>query len=320
MSAMLLSCGDALIDFLPVASADGRPALVPVPGGSCLNVAIGMARLGAPAGFVGGVSTDLFGRLIAGHAQSSQVDLRYATRSADPTTLAFVSMIDGEPQYAFYDAETASRHWRYQRDSIPFTEIDAIHVGSTTLINAAGAAQTLAMVEDARVSTTISFDPNCRPSLVQNRAAYIRMMNEFAARADIVRLSDNDFTFLYGGTDHVDQARHVLAAGSALFVVTRGVHGAAAWHPEAGEVAVEARPVAVVDTIGAGDSFQAGLLFALRMIDRLARSPLVRMTRDELTRVLTFAATCAAFTCGRAGADPPSLAELGREPLLALAS
>src|SRR3954467_15099147 len=88
--AMLLSCGDALIDFLPVKSADGRDAVVPVVGGSCLNIAVGMARLGAAAGFVGGISTDFFGRMIADHAFASQVELRYATRSEHQTTLAFV--------------------------------------------------------------------------------------------------------------------------------------------------------------------------------------------------------------------------------------
>src|ERR1700756_2893411 len=105
-SRMLLSCGDALIDFLPVKAADGRNALVPAVGGSCLNVAVGIARLGAPAGVVGGLFADLFGRMVAEHAQSSQVDLRYATRSSRPTTLAFVRVVDGEPQYAFYDEES----------------------------------------------------------------------------------------------------------------------------------------------------------------------------------------------------------------------
>ena len=79
---MMLSCGDALVDFLPVNAVDGRDALVPAVGGSCLNVAVGLARLGAEAGFVGGISIDLFGRMIADHAEASQVDLRYATRSA----------------------------------------------------------------------------------------------------------------------------------------------------------------------------------------------------------------------------------------------
>jgi|SRR5215470_1045531 len=315
---MLLSCGDALVDFLPVKAADGRAALVPVAGGSCLNVAIGMARLGAHTGFVGGVSTDLFGHMIADHARGSQVDLCYATRSRHPTTLAFVRMVDGEPQYAFYDEATASRHWTYRQDSIPFADIQAIHIGSTTLVNPTAAAETLAMVDDARRSTTISFDPNCRPNLVPDKAEYVRRMNDFAARADIVRLSDGDFTFLYGDAGHATKARTLLTAGVGLFVVTRGIGGAVAWHRQAGQVEVEARPVKVVDTIGAGDSFQAGLLFALNAIGRIATQSLAAMTTEELNRVLTFAAACAAFTCGRPGADPPRLAELGAEWIRAL--
>src|ERR1700716_807974 len=146
----LLSCGDALIDFLPVKSADGRDAAVPVVGGSCLNIAVGMARLGAPAGFVGGISTDLFGRMIADHASASQGDLRYATRSGGQNTLAFVRTVAGEPQYAFYDEATASRSWSYRRGSIAFDEIEAIHVGSTTLANEQGAAEALAMARACR--------------------------------------------------------------------------------------------------------------------------------------------------------------------------
>ena len=105
----------------------------------------------------------------------------------------------GEPQYAFYDEATASRNWTYRRGSIPFDEIEAIHVGSTTLANDKGAAQALAMIEDAGGSTTISFDPNCRPNLVRHKARYVDQMNAFAAAADIVRMSDVDFEFLYGG-------------------------------------------------------------------------------------------------------------------------
>src|SRR5260221_11937561 len=94
-----------------------------------------MARLGAPAGFVGGISPDLFGRMIADHALASQVELRYATRSAHQTTLAFVRTAGGEPQYAFYDEATASRNWIYRRDSIPFDEGEEIHLGPTTPAN-----------------------------------------------------------------------------------------------------------------------------------------------------------------------------------------
>jgi fructokinase len=302
---MLLSCGDALIDFLPVNSVDGRDAIVPVVGGSCLNIAVGMARLGAPAGFAGGISTDLFGRMIADHAFASQVDLRYATRSDHQTTLAFVRTVAGEPQYGFYDEETASRNWIYRRGSIPFDEIEAIHIGSTTLADDKGAAQSLAMLEDARGSVTISFDPNCRPNLVKHKARYVERMDAFAALADIVRMSDVDFEFLYGGDDCAGRAKSLIKAGASLVVVTRGIRGAQAWYKGEGVVEVQAPTVDVVDTIGAGDSFQAALLFALRAIGRIGTGSLAQTKPDELCRTLSFASSCAAFTCGRAGADPP---------------
>jgi fructokinase len=308
---MLLSCGDALIDFLPVKSVDGRDATVPVAGGSCLNIAVGTARLGASAGFVGGISIDLFGRMIADHALASQVDLRYATRSAHQTTLAFVRTVGGEPQYAFYDEATASRNWIYRPGSIPFDEIEAVHVGSTTLADDQGAADALALVEDARAAVTISFDPNCRPKLVKHKARYGEQMDAFAAAADIVRMSDVDFEFLYGGSDHAERAKSLIKAGASLVVVTRGNKGAQGWHKEAGAVEVQAPSVKVVDTIGAGDSFQAALLFALRAIGRIGRQALAQTNSDELDRVLSFAASCAAFTCGRAGADPPRRSEVG---------
>jgi fructokinase len=306
---MLLSCGDALIDFLPAKSTDGSDAFRPAVGGSCLNVAIGMARLGAPAAFVGGISTDLFGRMIVDHALASQVDLRYAMRLARPTKLAFVQTVDGEAQYTFYDEETASRHWTYHPGSIPFAEMEAIHVGSTTLIDAKLAAETMRMVEDAR-STTLSFDPNCRPNLVTDKAAYVSRMNQFVERADIVRLSDGDFAFLYDGSNYAQVAEALLARGPLLFVVTCGARGARAWHRMAGAVQVDAPRVKIVDTIGAGDSFQAALLFILRKMNRISAELLAKLDASQLKGALSFAAACAALTCARQGADPPGLSEV----------
>jgi fructokinase len=302
---MLLSCGDALIDFVPVAAADGREAVRPAVGGSCLNVAIGLARLGAPTGFVGGVSRDLFGRMIAEHAAASNVDLRYATRSDHQTTLAFVRMVAGESQYAFYDAETATREWTYPRGRIPFETIEAVHVGSTTLVNQRGAAETAALIADARASATISFDPNCRPNLVTDKTAYLARMGAFGDSSDIVRMSDVDFSYLYGDEAYAAKAEQLLARGCSLFVITRGIKGAQAWHPAAGTVEVGAPAITVVDTIGAGDSFQAALLFALHRQGRLARRVLKDISANELRSALSFACSCAALTCTRVGADPP---------------
>ena len=315
---MMLSCGDALVDFLPVAAVDGRDAFVPAVGGSCLNVAVGMARLGAEAGFVGGISTDLFGRMIADHARASQVDLRFATLSDHQTTLAFVRTVGGEPQYAFYDKGTASRHWTWRSGALPFDRIEAIHVGSTTLVDEQAAAETLALVQEARGSVTISFDPNCRPNLVGDKRRYVERMAAFAAAAHIVRMSDVDFDYLYGDDDPARRAASLLAAGASLVIMTRGAQGAAAWHKAAGSVAVAAPAGPVVDTIGAGDSFQAALLFALQSLGRSDAVSLAGIGPDELGRALSFAARCAAITCSRPGADPPRRAEIAADLALLL--
>jgi fructokinase len=140
-------------------------------------------------------------------------------------------------------------------------------------------------------------------------------MNAFAANAAIVRMSAVDFEFLYGGSDYVGRAKALLAAGASLVVVTRGNRGAQAWHREAGAIEVQAPAVEVVDTIGAGDSFQAALLFALRAIGRIEAFSLAHASSGELHRALSFASTCAAFTCGRAGADPPRRSDVGVELL-----
>ena len=307
---MLLSCGDALIDFMPAKAADGREAYAPVVGGSCLNVAVAMARLDAPAGLVGGISTDLFGSMIAEHVLQSNVDLRYAVRSSDETTLAFVRLLDGEPHYIFYDEATAARRWTYRPGSIPFAVVDAVHVGSTTLISHAVSRETLAMLAEAHGSATISFDPNCRPTLVRDKADYIRRMEAFFARADIIRMSDADFEFLFRSADYATKAAALIESGATLVIVTRGERGVLAWHRQAGHIEVMAPQVDVVDTIGAGDTFQGALLVALREMQAIATQDLVALDVVKLRRAVTFAVTCAAVTCSRAGADPPRRSDL----------
>lgn len=307
---MLLSCGDALIDFLPGRTAGSREALIPAVGGSCFNVAVAMARLGASAGFVGGVSTDMFGQMIAAHAAASNVDLSYATRSADQTTLAFVRPGDGESRYAFYNAGTATDNWTYRRGAIPFNTIEAVHAGSTTLVSESGAGETLHLIADAKLSSTISFDPNCRPNLVRNKCSFLKTIARFSASADILRMSDADFEYIYGNEPYERRAQVLLDQGASLVVITRGAEGALAWHANLGQVNVGASQVEVEDTIGAGDSFQAALLFALHRQDLLRRTRLKEMSAEQLQFVMTFAAKCAAFTCTRQGADPPRASDI----------
>lgn len=315
MRSLLLSCGDALIDMVPARTGDGRPAFAPIVGGSCLNIAIAMARLGANSGLVGGVSTDSFGQAIAGHMAASGVRLDFITRSPAETTLAFVHLSDGEASYSFYDQGSAARTWTYAAGAIPFDQVAAIHVGSTTLINDPASGAALAMVAEARAGgTTISFDPNCRPALVADRADYGSRMAGFMAQADIVRMSDDDFAYLFGAEPHDDRAQALLGLGARLVVLTRGGAGVTAWHKRAGRIEMPAARVAVADTVGAGDTFLAALLVALQEGGWIDREALATMDEAALTGALDFAARCAAITCSRPGADPPWRAELESKP------
>ena len=296
---MLLSCGDALIDFVPVKTADGRDGYVPAVGGSCLNIAVAMSRLGAKAGLVGGVSNDMFGAMIADHLTASNVSLEYVRRTNLETTLAFVRFINNEPHYAFYDETTAARLWSYQSGSIPFAKVSAVHVGSTTLINDPVASQTLTMAREAKGQTTVSDKPG-----------YVARMEEFAANADIIRMSDMDFDFMFGGNDFDAKAAAYLAGGAELVIVTRGGSGVIAWHKRAGRLEVTAPKITVADTIGAGDTFQGSFLVALEERGLIARAALATATAEQLTEALAFGTRCAAITCSRAGANPPWRHEL----------
>lgn len=307
----LLSCGDALIDFMPAVTQDGDAAMRPVVGGSCLNIAVAMARLGASTGFVGALSTDMFGDMIAAHAEASGVDLRFCDRLEVQNTLAFVQLnADASARYAFYDDASAARAWRFHPNRLPWAEVDALHVGSTTLINDPSSSETLALARAARAAgVLVSLDPNCRPALVKDRADFGARIAAFAQEAKLIRLSDEDFEFLYGDANADTIAEAFLSSGAELVVLTRGRLGATAWHGAAGTIHVPAPPIDLVDTIGAGDTFLAALLVALRERERLGR--LDTMTTDLLADSLRFAAAAAAITCSRAGANPPWRAEMG---------
>ncbi len=137
------------------------------------------------------------------------------------------------------------------------------------------------MIAEAGRTTTISFDPNCRPNLVRDKDDYVRRMEQLAAQSDIVRLSNADFAYLHGNNDHAGKAKALLEGRTSLFVVTHGGDGVQAWHGRAGMVTVKAPRIDVVDTIGAGDSFQAALLYALHRMGKIGSEALARMTATE---------------------------------------
>ncbi len=305
---MILSCGEALIDMLPRTSTLGETAFAPYSGGAVFNTAIALGRLGAPAGFLSGLSTDLFGQQLAADLAASGVDTSLCVRSARPTTLAFVKLTDGHAEYAFFDENTAGRLLQ-ERDlpEIPAT-VSAMHFGAISLIPEPCGSAYESLMRRMAGSRVISFDPNIRPNFITDRAAHLARMHRMLAMSDIVKVSDEDLAwFGEGGFDEV--APRWLERGPRLVVMTRGANGAVAMSRQ-GRVEMPGVAVTVADTVGAGDTFNAGLLAHLHDEGALTRPELASLSAEVLAGALAFAARVAAVTVSRAGANPPWRHEL----------
>src|SRR5262249_36842901 len=196
-----------------------------------------------------------------------------APRLERETTLGFAKLGEDEPQYAFYDDGTAGQSWRRSDSAALGPEVRLIHIGSVTLIAPPVADESLALFEAEKGRRLLSVDPNCRPTLTPHPDAYRLRMRRILALADIVRLSWSDLDFLIPGAPAETAVGAWLADGAGLVVLTDGENGATAWWP-GGQVRVPARRVAVVDTIGAGDCFLAGLLVQLDEAGRLSHDGL----------------------------------------------
>ncbi len=298
--------GEALVDLVEDGDDDPRLAR---PGGSPYNVAIGLARLGRHAAFVGRLSRDPLGQVLRRHAERSDVDLSLTVEAREPTTVALVDLsagiadytfgVEGTADFGFTDAELAS---------VP-AHVDALHFGSLTSWTPPGDAAVERLVATLRGRVPISYDPNVRPRLQTDRDAARERIERSLTLADLVKTSDEDLAYLYPGRPVDDVAHDWLGRGPHVVVVTRGGEGASA-HCAAGDVERSVQVIDMVDTVGAGDAFMTGLLDGLVTRGRLGVDGLADLGIGELGELLDDAAWVAALTCGRAGANPPRRAEL----------
>lgn len=298
--------GEALIDV--VETGDDEPRLAR-PGGSPYNVAVGLARLGRRAAFVGRLSHDPLGTILRRHAERSGVDLTLSVDAHETTTVALVELVEGIAQYRFGVDGTADFRWTdAELAAVPADGLAALHFGSLASWLPPGDEAVRRRVAELRADVLVSYDPNVRPHLQPDRDIARRQIETALPLAHLVKTSDEDLDWLYPGVDPDDVAAAWLTLGPELVVVTRGGDGSAAHHG-GGVVRRPVRAVTVVDTVGAGDAFMSGLL------DSLARHDLLHPQRlaasaEVLSRVLDDAALVAGITCSRAGANPPRAAEL----------
>ena len=302
---MILCCGESLIDMVPE-----NGMYRPLPGGSVYNTAVALGRLGADTGFLWPFSQDAFGTMLRGPLTEAGVDLSLSPESRLPTTLALVFLNNGNATYSFYDDGTAGR--MFATESLPPLPdgLDALFIGGISLIqDPCGSTVEELAQRAAQAGKVISIDLNIRPGFISNERATRERYNRLLRIADIVKISDEDAEWLFPDADPGDTATRLLDIGPKLILRTHGSEGATAIHAS-GSYTHPARKVAVADTIGAGDTFNAGLLTSLAETASLSKDGLDALTEDLLRAALDLAARAAAITVSRPGANPPWRHEL----------
>ncbi len=292
-----LVIGEALIDIVNRGGGESEHV-----GGSPLNVAVGLSRLGVPTTFATEFADDDRGRLIADHIAASRVDVvqTAAVRERTSTAKALIGS-DGSASYVF------DLTWEFSRAPHP-DGAAIVHVGSVGALRPPGAHRVLDLVEALPREVLVSFDPNIRPALLPSVDETRDLVHRYAARADVVKLSDEDAEWLYPD-DPASAASRLLEQGASIVVVTRGGEGSVLT-TAAGELRIPTHVVEVVDTIGAGDSYMSGLIAALAQQIGVSRVIERRFDLDDLAEVGRVAALAAGITVSRAGAAPPTTAEL----------
>ena len=306
---MILCSGEALIDMLPRETGAGERAFAPHAGGAVFNTSIALGRLGIETGFFSGLSTDLFGDILTEALSASRVDSSMAARSTKPTTLAFVTLTNGQASYVFYDENSAGRMLSVDDLPILTDRVSTMFFGGISLMvePCAQAYEALLLREHGR--RVIMLDPNIRQSFISDEASYRARIDRMMAASDLVKVSDEDLAWLSGHDDLTRGAREILDKGTKLVCVTEGADGVTGFTTNE-TVRVPANKVEVVDTVGAGDTFNAGFMAALSDAGVLSKHQVAELDAQTIESALKMGVQAAAVTVSRAGANPPTRDEL----------
>lgn len=305
---MILVCGEALFDMFATETSSGF-SFEAHAAGSPFNVAVGISRLGAPSSLLTGVSKDFLGRKLVQRLEEEGVSTAHLHHLDAPTTTAYVSLADDRSAtYAFYGEGAADRSLSTDIVVDP-NGVEGLHFGSYSFVTGSSGDLYLSLMRNAGTGRFISYDPNVRPTVEPDMDVWRRRLGEAAPHCDLIKMSDEDAGFLFPDTALPDICRRLLEAGARCVTITKGADGAVLFTKD---FMAEAPTAAshVVDTVGAGDSFQAAFLASLYRTGCLGRDGI-----DEpmLRRALNTGLVAAAITCGRTGANLPNTEELDWE-------
>jgi fructokinase len=302
---MFVVSGEALMDVFGGAESAHGLMLDARIGGSPLNVAIGLARLAQPVTFFGALSTGFLGQRLHRALRDEGVATDCVARLDAPTTLGLVGLDEsGVPSYSFYGHGCADRLLPMQALATLPAGARAFHFGSYAMVVEPVARTQRALVEREHQRSLIAYDPNVRLNVEPDIRRWIDALQWMLPRTHVIKVSEEDLGLLYPGRDPAALAREWTAMGVTWVIVTRGADGASAWSAQH-SLRIDPVPVTVVDTVGAGDTFQAALLAGLAERDALSPALLSRLPAAFMREVLQFAARAAAITCSRRGADLP---------------
>ena len=308
---MFLVCGEALMDVFALGDTPSGMTLDARVGGSPFNVAVGLARLGQPVAFVGSISLDVLGERLLRALNDEGVVTDTVVRVDAPTTTGLVGLDSrGVPVYSFHGEGGADRQLEPSvLDTLP-AHPSALHVGSFATVVEPVASTLRVLVEALRPASVVSYDPNIRLGVEPDIERWRSTLRWMLPRTHLLKVSEEDLGLLMPQAGIESFCDSALAAGVGLVVVTRGADGAFARTASA-TVATRAVEVATIDTVGAGDTFQAALLTWLAEQGRLEATVLPSLDAGSLEAALRFASRAAAITCSRRGADLPRRNELG---------
>lgn len=309
---MIICCGEALIDMLPRKfEEDGadHTVFLPKAGGSIFNTAIALGRLGHSTGFFSGISQDHFGELLSKELKNSHVDSSFAHRSALPTTLAVVALKNGSATYSFYDEGSAGR--MLSKENIPDipSSAKALQFGGISLTGGPCAEAYEALFITQAPKAVLALDPNIRESFIQDADSYRARLTRMMAKADILKISSEDLEWIAPDKNAKSYAEDIAKSQNNICLMTHGSDGVEAFTRDF-SFHLDAEDVEVVDTVGAGDTFNAGILASLKDQGLLDKEKLKSITMDQLKTAAGFGSKIAAVTVSRAGANPPWKHEL----------
>lgn len=307
---MILCCGEALIDMIPAQTADGRASYVPCTGGAIFNTAVALGRLDVDAGLLSGVSRDSFGELLVQALTDNKVHSDLLVRSERLSTLAVVHLKDGSATYSFYDENSAGRMLSLDdMPTLPAT-VSTLYFGGISLVAEPAADAYADFLEREGAGRVVMIDPNIRPGFISDVSVYRARLDRMIALSDIVKVSDEDLDWIVGKEGDLEQkAQRMREKGAQFVIVTLGADGAMVFD-EAGHAKVPAQRASVVDTVGAGDTFNAGVLSRMSQDGQLSPEALKNLKAQDLVPALTRGAQVAAITVSRAGANPPWASEI----------